>query len=76
MVKKVNKNKWFKAVRGSYLPSNWKGWLTYIPFCAYLLLSFYVGWHDVDSKVRGVLFIVPNWIAAVTVMTWIAKRAS
>lgn len=66
----------FIAVRGSYLPNNWLGWLTYLPFTAYLLFTLYFGWHDTDSYPRAVLFIVPNWVAATAVMTWIAKRAS
>jgi hypothetical protein len=73
---KRNKNKWFKPVRGSYLPNNWKGWLTYLPFTAYLLFALYFGWRDTDSASRAVMFIVPNWIAATVTMTWIAKRTS
>jgi membrane-anchored protein YejM (alkaline phosphatase superfamily) len=76
MNKKSKSQKWFKPVRSSYLPNNWKGWLTYLPFTAYLLFSFYVGWYNVDSRVMGVLFIVPNWVAATAVMSWVAKRTS
>ena len=76
MSRKNKKSKWFTPVRGSYLPNNWLGWLTYLPFTAYLLFTFYFGWHDTTSHQQAVLFIVPNWVAATVVMTWIAKRTS
>jgi hypothetical protein len=76
MAKKSKKSKWFIPVRGSYLPNNWLGWLTYLPFTAYLLFSAYFGWQDTNTAAGAVLFIVPNWIAAAAVMTWLAKRTS
>ncbi len=76
MARKNKKSKWFIPVRGSYLPNNWLGWLTYLPFTAYLLFTLYIGWHDRASHQRAMLFIVPNWVAATVVMTWIAKRTS
>jgi hypothetical protein len=69
-------SKWFIPVRGSYLPNNWLGWLTYIPFTAYLLFTLYFGWQDTSTRTEAILFIVPNWIAAAAVMTWVAKRTS
>jgi hypothetical protein len=74
MAKKSKKQKWFVPVRGSYLPNSWQGWLTYLPFTAYLLFTLYFGWMDADSAAKAVLFVVPNWIAAAVVMTWLAKR--
>jgi hypothetical protein len=76
MAKKSNKNRWFIPVRGSYLPNNWLGWLTYLPFTAYLVFSAYFGWRDTGSFHQAVLFILPNWVAATAVMTWVAKRTS
>lgn len=76
MPKKSKKAKWFVPVRGSYLPSSWQGWLTYLPFTAYLLFALYFGWQDTDSTAKAVLYIVPNWIAATAIMTWLAKRTS
>jgi len=76
MAKKSKKDKWFIPVRGSYLPNNWLGWLTYLPFTAYLLFTLYFGWHDTDTHQQAILFIVPNWVAAAAIMTWIAKRTS
>jgi len=76
MAKKTKKSKWFIPVRGSYLPNNWLGWLTYIPFTAYLIAAMILGWRGADTKAQAVLFIVPNWVAAAAVMTRIAKRTS
>ncbi|HEX5448098.1 MAG TPA: hypothetical protein VFW90_02765 [Candidatus Saccharimonadales bacterium] len=76
MARKTKRTKWFKPVRGSYLPSSWQGWLSYIPFIAYLIFTMVVGWQDSSTKGLAILYIVPNWVAATVVMTWIAKRTS
>jgi hypothetical protein len=67
---------WFKPVRGSYLPNSGAGWLTYVPYVAYLVFSLVVGWRQTSSNELAVLFVVPNWIAATAVMTWVAARES
>jgi hypothetical protein len=76
MARKTKSQRWFIPVRGSYLPNNWLGWLTYLPFTAYLAFALVFGWRDTNSTNQAILFIVPNWIAAAAVMTWIAKRTS
>jgi hypothetical protein len=76
MAKKSKKQKWFRPVRGSYLPNNWQGWLTYIPFLAYLVFVLVYGWRDTSSATQAILYIAPNWVAAAVVMTWFAKRVS
>lgn len=76
MAKNPKKDKWFKPVRGSYLPNNWKGWLTYLPFVAYLAFSVVFAWQYASNNGQAVLLIVPNWIAATAVITWVAKRTS
>ena len=73
---KTKKGAWFVAVRGSYLPANWKGWLTYVPFTAYLAYSWLVAFAYTGNDLKAVLWIVPNWVAAAVVMTWVAKRTS
>jgi hypothetical protein len=83
MVKKT-KNKrpkakpgaWFVPVRGSYLPSSPAGCWTYVPFVAYLVFSLIVGVNDTSSLAMAVLFIVPNWVAATVIMTYLASRKS
>jgi hypothetical protein len=74
--KHAKKGAWFIAVRGSYLPNSWQAWLTYLPFTGYLIFALVVGWTDTKDAAQAILFIVPNWIAATAVMTWIAKRTS
>jgi hypothetical protein len=76
MAAKTRKQKWFIRVRGSYLPHSWQGWLLYIPFSAYLIYSAVIGWQNTDSFGHALVFIVPNWIAAAVIMTWIAQRTS
>jgi hypothetical protein len=73
---KAKKGAWFIRVRGSYLPASASGWLTYIPYAGYLIFTLVVGWKNVSSHGLAILFIVPNWIAATAVMTWIAARKS
>ncbi len=74
--KKAKKGAWFTAVRGSYLPISWQGWFLYLPFTAYLIFAVVMGWQSADTLSKAILFIVPNWVAATAVMTWIAKRMS
>lgn len=63
-------------VRGSYLPSSTQGKLTYIPYIAYLGFALVVGINASDSIAQAIFFIVPNWIAAVVVMTYVAAHNS
>jgi hypothetical protein len=73
---KAGKDAWFIPVRGSYLPWSWQGWLTYIPFTAYLVYSLIVAFDYTGNNLQAVLWIVPNWVAAAIIMTWVAKRTS
>ena len=78
--KKTNKKqqahrRWFKSVRGSYLPIHWKGWLTYVPYILYLYLTYAILVPN-RSIVETVIFLVPYWVAGVIVMHWIAKLKS
>jgi hypothetical protein len=76
MARKTKAQKWFTPVRGSYLPNNGIGWLSYIPFTAYLVFALAAGWRYTANTYEAILFIIPNWVAAVVVMTWLAKRTS
>ncbi len=73
---KAKKGAWFIKIRGSYLPCSGNGWLTYIPFTAYLIFSMYFGYTQTDSLTMAILVIVPNWLASSAVMTYIAERKS
>ncbi len=73
---KPRKGAWFVKTRGSYLPINGKGYLTYIPFIAYLLWPMF--WLE-GRGYPGALVVfltVPQWVAAGVVMTWFASRKS
>ena len=73
---KAKKGAWFIALRGSYIPCSWQGWLSYIPFTAYLIFAVLMGWQEADNPAKAILFIVPNWVAAAAVMTWLARAKS
>ncbi|HSX28950.1 MAG TPA: hypothetical protein VLE73_00155 [Candidatus Saccharimonadales bacterium] len=67
---------WFVPLRGSYIPASAAGWWTYLPFTAYLVFALVAGLQGTESIAMATLFIVPNWIAAAAVMTYIAARKS
>lgn len=75
-IPKPKKGAWFVPVRGSYLPASPEGWLTYVPFIAYIVFALIAGIQLTSSISMAVLFIVPNWIAAAAVMTWLASKKS
>lgn len=67
---------WFIKVRGSYLPCSWQGWSLYAIYAAYILgIVAYVVANNYD-KLQAVFWVFPNWVAALVVMTWIAKAKS
>ena len=66
---------WFKPTRGSYIPIHWKGWLTYIPYIAYLYFTYALLVPN-RSVINTMLFLVPYWVAGVLIMHWIAKSKS
>jgi hypothetical protein len=69
-------SQWFINVRGSYLPASWQGWVLYIPYLAYLVgVPIYVWQHQL-SLGSAILTLIPNWVAALVVMTWVAERTS
>lgn len=68
--------KWFKKVRGSYLPISWQGWLCYIPYSIYLLSVLIFVLRRRDSFWLALFTLIPNWTAAVITMSWIARRKS
>jgi hypothetical protein len=63
-------------LRGSYIPVSGKGWLTYIPYLAYLVYTVIVALNYTDNSFKAVLWIVPNFVVAAVVMTWLAKQKS
>jgi hypothetical protein len=74
--KKVKKQTWFVAVRGSYIPNSWQGWLTYVPFIIFLGVVMQSAVNASDSFSDVFYAIFPQWVAAAVVMTWLAKLKS
>jgi hypothetical protein len=67
---------WFIKTRGSYLPNLWKGWLLYLPYLVYLIAVVVFVIKIKDSIWAAIFTVVPNWVAAVIIMTWVARRRS
>jgi hypothetical protein len=67
---------WFTKVRGSYLPCSWQGWLLYVPYVAFLLLTLYEATQGGRTSLGMAYFLFPQYISAVVVMNWLAERFS
>jgi hypothetical protein len=70
------KGVWFAQLRGSYIPISWQGWITYIPFVGYLVYSLVVALAYTGNDWKAVLWVVPNWVAAAVIMSWVARLKS
>ncbi|MBP7760876.1 hypothetical protein IPF89_03760 [Candidatus Saccharibacteria bacterium] len=66
---------WFRPLRGSYIPVHWKGWLMYVPYVAYLYLTYMLLVPN-RSLLDTILFLVPYWVAGIIIMHWVAKQKS
>jgi len=76
MKRKTKSQKWFRKVRGSYLPCSWQGWALYVPYTAYVLGVIAYAYLNQWSLGTSLFVIVPNWVAALAAMTWLAERKS
>ena len=72
----AKRKKWFIKIRGSYLPNNLRGSLTYIPFIAFLIMVLFVAFKDEPTVGSAVLVIFPNFVCAGVVMNWVASNKS
>lgn len=72
----MSKSKWFIKIRWSYLPNSGAGWLTYIPYLAYLIIVPILVYRDSSSWTLTVFITLPNWVAASVVMSWLASHES
>jgi hypothetical protein len=72
----TKKNIWFIKKRGSYLPCSIQGWITYIPYIGYLVSSAIIVNIHTGTVVDLLYGIVPQWVAATVVLTWIAGKRS
>ncbi len=74
--KKKRSQAWFIKVRGSYLPNSWQGWLTYVPYTAYVVGILAYALANTPDYMHAIPIIVPNWIVALVIMTWLAEQKS
>jgi hypothetical protein len=73
---KAKKAAWFVKVRGSYLPRAWQGWVSYIPFVAFLVWAQIALEDSALSTSIAVLIYFSCLISSGLAMTWIAARKS
>jgi len=73
---KPRKGAWFVPLRGSYLPVTWQGWLLYIPFVSYAIISLLFVINRSSSLLEIVINLLPYWLSVLVAMTWIAKQKS
>ncbi len=73
---KAKKGAWFVKVRGSYLPASSQGVLLYVAYAAYIVFAVTVGYLQAATLEQAALMVIPNWVAAAAVMTYIAWRKS
>jgi hypothetical protein len=67
---------WFIKTRASYLPNSWQAWALYIPYLAYLVSVIVFVLNRKDSFWLALFTVVPNWIAAALIMSWLARFKS
>ena len=72
----ATKKKWFKKVRGSYLPIAREGWLSYIPYIVFVIAIYAYAMIYFGYSVASLLIILFGWIFAGVVMTWFASTHS
>lgn len=75
-IPKPRKGAWFVPLDWSYLPASWQGWLTYIPFVAFLVMTFLAVDRNSHSVSDTLLGIFPFWVSAAVVMHWLASHKS
>ena len=73
---KTKPNAWFIPVRGSYLPNSFAGWITYIPYIAYIIATYIIAINETESLGLAILYIVPNQVTATVVLTYVASKKS
>ena len=70
------KQRWFIKIRGSYLPKTWQAWLSFVPFTAFLVTVVILAVQEGTILQSVFLEIIPAWVAAAVVMTWLAELQS
>ena len=73
---KKNSSRWFRAIRGSYLPSSAMGLLVYLLYVAYILTLIYE-WLIRSGDIWSMLTVVlPLVVLAAIVTQYVASKHS
>lgn len=73
---KTKRGVWFVKKRGSYIPVSLTGWLTYIPFFFFLLLSLLAVLQNTNNTFGALFDVFPYWVSAAVIMHWLASYKS
>lgn len=70
------KSIWYVKRHWSYIPVNAMGWLTYIPFTAYMIGTLMAVAENTDSITGAFFDAFPYWVCGVVIMHWLASHKS
>jgi hypothetical protein len=68
--------KWFKKIRGSYLPSSWQGNLLYLIYLAYAVAVPLVWYSNGHTLWQLLINVLPAMVGSAVLMQYIASRNS
>jgi hypothetical protein len=73
---KKTKSIWFKKVRGSYLPINNYGVLSYIPFLGLAIYAIFWAVNSKEAIIQRFITLFSFYVALGVFMTWFASNRS
>lgn len=68
--------KWFKKVRGSYLPNNWQGLVIHLLYTVYLIAVFVLWYTRGHHAWEFLVIVVPVIVLAAFVTQYVASKHS
>lgn len=68
--------KWFKKIRGSYIPRTREGWLLYIPYTLLLVSVYWFAMSQFGYSIASLLLVIAGWVFVATGMTFFAAKRS
>jgi|GEM_PF-726589 hypothetical protein len=73
---KKSKTIWYKKVRGSYLPSNIYGILSYVPFLGLGIYAIFWASSSTEAIIQRFITLFSFYVALGVFMTWFASNRS
>lgn len=73
---KKHKQKWFKKIRGSYIPCTPEGWLLYIPYALLLGCVYWYATIQFGYSISSFIIVPVGWTLVAAGMTYIASKFS